>query len=95
MDARLLSSNGDTVEMAHESLAGAWPRLRWWLDDDVEGLRILRHLTVAAESWDELGRPDSELYRGVRQGRAAEWHHRADVTSRAPGATSCATPQPG
>ena len=74
--ARLLSSDGDTVEIAHESLALAWPRLRSWLDDDVEGLRILRHLTVAAESWDELGRPDSELYRGLRQARAVEWRDR-------------------
>ncbi len=71
--ARLLSSDGDTVEIAHESLAVAWPRLRSWLDDDVDGLRIMRHLSVAAGSWDGLGRPDSELYRGVRQARAAEW----------------------
>ena len=76
--ARLLSSDGDTVEIAHESLAVAWPRLRSWLDDDVDGLRIMRHLTVAAESWDELGRPDSELYRGVRQARAAEWRRGHD-----------------
>ena len=74
--ARLLSSDGDTVEIAHESLAVAWPRLRSWLDDDVDGLRIMRHLAVAAESWDELGRPDSELYRGVRQARAVEWRDR-------------------
>ncbi len=78
--ARLLSSDGDTVEIAHESLAVAWPRLRSWLDDDVDGLRILRHLTVAAESWDQLDRPDSELYRGARQARAAEWHHRTEAT---------------
>lgn len=79
--ARLLSSDGDTVEIAHESLAVAWPRLRSWLDDDVDGLRIMRHLTVAAESWDKLGRPDSELYRGVRQARAAEWRrsHEPDL----------------
>ena len=76
--ARLLSSDGNTVEIAHESLAVAWPRLRSWLDDDVDGLRIMRHLTVAAESWDELGRPDSELYRGVRQARAAEWRRGHD-----------------
>ncbi|MFW5471631.1 BTAD domain-containing putative transcriptional regulator [Knoellia sp. CPCC 206435] len=76
--ARLLSSDGDTVEIAHESLAVAWPRLRSWLDDDVDGLRILRHLSVAAESWEVLGRPDSELYRGVRQARAAEWRPRHD-----------------
>jgi WD40 repeat protein/DNA-binding SARP family transcriptional activator len=74
--ARLLASDGDTVEIAHESLAVAWPRLRSWLDEDVEGLRVMRHLAVAAESWDELGRPDSELYRGSRQVRAAEWEQR-------------------
>jgi energy-coupling factor transporter ATP-binding protein EcfA2 len=78
--ARLLASDGDTVEIAHESLAVAWPRLRSWLDEDVDGLRILRHLSVAAESWDGLGRPDSELYRGIRQGRAAEWHQRTNAS---------------
>ncbi len=77
--ARLLSTDGDTVEIAHESLAVAWPRLRSWLDEDVDGLRIRRHLAVAAESWDQLGRPDSELYRGVRQARAGEWHQRTDA----------------
>jgi len=78
--ARLLSSDGETLEVAHESLAVAWPRLRGWLDDDVDGLRIMRHLTVAAETWDELGRPDSELYRGVRLARAIEWRGRSDPT---------------
>ena len=77
VDARLLSSEGDTVEIAHESLAVAWPRLRSWLDDDIDGLRIMRHLAVAAQSWDDLGRPDSELYRGVRLARALEWRDRA------------------
>ena len=71
--ARLLSSDGDTVEIAHEALAMAWPRLRSWLDDDVEGLRIMRHLAVAADSWEELGRPSGELYRGPRQAKAEQW----------------------
>ena len=71
--ARLLSSDGDTVEIAHEALAMAWPRLRSWLDDDVEGLRIMRHLAVAADSWEELGRPPGELYRGPRQAKAEQW----------------------
>lgn len=77
VSARLLASDGDSVEIAHESLAVAWPRLRSWLDEDVDGLRIMRHLAVTAESWDELGRPDSELYRGTRQARAAEWQARS------------------
>ena len=47
--ARLLTSDGDTVELAHEALARAWPRLKDWLDEDVDGLRLLRHVTAAAE----------------------------------------------
>ena len=78
--ARLLSSDGDSVEIAHEALAVAWPRLRSWLDDDVEGLRIMRHLAVAADSWEELGRPPGELYRGPRQANAQQWRSRSAPT---------------
>jgi DNA-binding SARP family transcriptional activator/WD40 repeat protein/energy-coupling factor transporter ATP-binding protein EcfA2 len=75
--ARLVTSDQEVVELAHEALARAWPRLRGWLDDDVEGQRIWRHLAVAADSWEAMGRPDSELYRGVRLERALEWRDRA------------------
>ena len=37
--ARLVTSDDGVVELAHESLARAWPRLRGWLDDDLEGQR--------------------------------------------------------
>jgi WD40 repeat protein/DNA-binding SARP family transcriptional activator len=75
--ARLLTSDDGVVELAHEALARAWPRLRAWLDDDVEGQRTLRHLTVAADTWDAMSRPDSELYRGVRLTSALDWRDRA------------------
>ncbi len=71
--ARLVTSDGKVVELAHESLIAAWPRLRSWLDEDVEGQRMLRHLTVASDSWEAMGRPPSELYRGTRLVRALEW----------------------
>ena len=77
VSARLVTSDEDVVELAHEALARAWPRLRGWLDDDVEGQRTWRHLSVAAEAWDAMGRPDSELYRGVRLDQAVEWRDRA------------------
>jgi len=75
--ARLVTSDDGVVELAHEALARAWPRLRGWLDDDTEGQRTLHHLTVAADAWAAMGRPDSELYRGVRLARALEWRDRA------------------
>ena len=72
MRARLVTAEEDTVELAHEALARAWPRLRSWLDDDAAGQRVLRHLSAAADGWDSLGRPDSELYRGARLEAALE-----------------------
>ncbi|WP_426593204.1 BTAD domain-containing putative transcriptional regulator [Cellulomonas sp. McL0617] len=71
--ARLLTAREDSIEMAHESLARAWPRLRSWIDDDAVGTRLLRHLVAATEAWEALGRPDSDLYRGGRLDAALEW----------------------
>ena len=72
--SRLLTSDDGNITLAHEALAREWPRLRGWLDDDVEGQRILHHLSGTADAWDAMGRPDSELYRGVRLARLLEWH---------------------
>ncbi|MDT7570249.1 MAG: hypothetical protein QOE05_423, partial [Actinomycetota bacterium] len=77
VDARLVSIDGDSIQVAHEALVRVWPRLRGWLDDDVDGQRLFRHLAGAAEAWNAMGRPDSELYRGARLGRALEWRDRA------------------
>ena len=74
--SRLVTSDQGAVEIAHEALARAWPRLREWLEQDREGQRILHHLTTVADSWETLGRPDSELYRGVRLARALDWRAR-------------------
>jgi DNA-binding SARP family transcriptional activator/WD40 repeat protein len=71
--ARLLTVDEATVQVAHESLARAWPRLRAWLDEDREGQRILVHLTSSALGWEALGRDDAELYRGARLRAAEEW----------------------
>ncbi|MFF7160576.1 helix-turn-helix domain-containing protein [Streptomyces sp. NPDC008086] len=70
--ARLLTLDGDTVEMAHEALITAWPRLRGWIDDDRERLRVHRNLTDAAHAWRELGREKGALYRGSRLAAARE-----------------------
>jgi hypothetical protein len=48
--AGLVTANQETVQIAHESLVRAWPRLANWLADDVDGLRILRHLTASADA---------------------------------------------
>ena len=73
VECRLVTSGDDGVGLAHESLARSWPRLQTWLDEDTEGLRIMRHLATSAEGWAALGRPDSELYRGRRLDAVLDW----------------------
>ncbi|MFK0024472.1 hypothetical protein [Streptomyces sp. NPDC090798] len=64
--ARLLTVDGDTVDLAHEALISAWPRLRGWVDENRERLRLHRRLTEAARTWQQLDRDAGALYRGVR-----------------------------
>ena len=75
VDARLLTTDEESVQVSHEALAREWPRLQDWLADDVEGQRILRHLGSASAAWDAMERPDSELYRGGRLTTAQQWRH--------------------
>ncbi|WP_436949845.1 nSTAND1 domain-containing NTPase [Streptomyces sp. SudanB52_2052] len=70
--ARLLTLDGDTVDLAHETLLSAWPRLRGWIEQDRELLRAHRKLTEAARAWEELGRDPGALYRGSRLATAQE-----------------------
>lgn len=71
--ARLVTATEGQIEVAHEALARTWPRLKQWLADDAVGRRIFRHLADAAQAWESLGRPESELYRGGRLEIALDW----------------------
>ena len=66
-------SGGPTVEIAHEVLLREWPRLRGWIDQDRDGLRLLRHLSESAAAWDRLGRDEGDLYRGARLEQSLAW----------------------
>ena len=84
VSSRLVTSDAEGVAVAHEALMRSWPRLREWLDDDIDGQRIMHHLAGAADAWQTLGRPDSELYRGVRLAKALEWRGRSPSPSPSP-----------
>jgi WD40 repeat protein len=72
-DARLLTVSAGSVEFAHEALLREWPRLRDWIEDDRESLRIHRNLGTAAQEWERLGRDEGALYRGSRLAEARDW----------------------
>ncbi|MER7794601.1 hypothetical protein [Streptomyces sp. NPDC097640] len=70
--ARLITLDDEVVNLAHEALITAWPRLRDWIDEDRHRLRLHRQLTEAALAWERLGRDHGALYRGVRLAEADE-----------------------
>ncbi|MGC0405937.1 WD40 repeat protein/energy-coupling factor transporter ATP-binding protein EcfA2 [Streptomyces sp. SAI-126] len=63
---RLITVDDETVDLAHEAVLTAWPRLRTWIDEDRERLRAQRALTEAAHAWTALDRDPEALYRGAR-----------------------------
>ena len=72
-DDRLVTIGEGAVEVAHEALLREWPRLRGWLEEDVQGRRLHHQLRNAAREWDVGGRDPGELYRGVRLASTLEW----------------------
>lgn len=72
-DARLVTTDQNAAEVAHEALIREWPTLRGWLEEDREALRLHRHLTEAAQEWEARGRDPDGLYRGARLAQVAEW----------------------
>ncbi|GAA4005184.1 WD40 repeat domain-containing protein [Allokutzneria multivorans] len=71
--ARLVTVDTASVEITHEALLRAWPRLRQWLDEDREGRLLLQRLDEDAEAWERAGRDPSLLYRGARLAAVRRW----------------------
>ncbi|MDX2548763.1 helix-turn-helix domain-containing protein [Streptomyces sp. WI04-05B] len=70
--ARLITVDGGTVDLAHEALISAWPRLRGWVDAARERIHLQHQLREAARAWNSLGRDPGALYRGARLAAAEE-----------------------
>lgn len=84
--ARLITMHSDTVEITHEALLHAWPRLRDWIHADLAGLLLHQQLAHAAGEWERENRDPSALYRGTRLDTVRTWADESDGWSRlAPG----------
>ncbi|MFD4673116.1 hypothetical protein ACFWNN_25575 [Lentzea sp. NPDC058450] len=64
--ARLITADAGSVEITHEALLQAWPRLRGWIDEDRAGNLTRQRLEEDAATWSEHGHDSSLLYRGAR-----------------------------
>jgi hypothetical protein len=65
--ARLLVSDDPeldyaVVEVAHEALLTHWSRLRDWINDRFDDLRLLRHVRLEAAEWVRRGRLEAHLW---------------------------------
>ncbi|MGI5377076.1 AAA family ATPase [Streptomyces sp. CA-251387] len=78
--ARLVTLDAETVEITHEALLHAWPRLRGWIDEDRQGHLLRQRLEEDGRSWEESDRDSSLLYRGSRLEQAHGWARSAGDT---------------
>jgi WD40 repeat protein len=78
VSARLVTLDADFVEITHEALLYAWPRLRKWIAEDRASMLVRQRLEDDAAEWIGHDRDASLLYRGARlsaaehEGLAAE-----------------------
>jgi len=71
--ARMLTSNQDSIEISHEALLHAWPRLAQWISTDRADNLLGQEVEDAAAAWERSGHDSSVLLRGGRLGAAASW----------------------
>ncbi len=87
IDARLLTSfelpSGEAegeerhrVEIIHESLLSAWPRLVRWQTQDQEGAQLREELRQAAQLWEQHGRSTDRLWTGTAVKEFLLWRER-------------------
>lgn len=71
--ARLLTVDDSKVQIAHEALLRSWPRLRQWIEESRDDLRIRRRINLHAEEWLAEGRESDLLYHGTPLLASLDW----------------------
>lgn len=73
IDARLLTASAERVEIAHEALITAWPRLSEWIDDESAGIVLHNNLARATQAWVDNDGEEAELWRAGKLDTAQMW----------------------
>lgn len=82
--ARLVTQDSESVELTHEALLEAWPRLRGWIDDNRAENLARQRLEADATTWDEQDRDVSLVYRGARLETTERWAHEPQSAETTP-----------
>jgi len=67
------ATRSPTVELAHEAILREWERLREWLNEARDDIRLQRMLAVLSKEWRENNEKNSFLLRGSRLKEFETW----------------------
>lgn len=73
------SSREPTVEVAHEALIRTWERLRTWINESREDLRVQHRVSAAVTEWLGSGKDNSFLASGARLSQFQEWRDNTEL----------------
>lgn len=73
VDARLLTIDRNTIQLAHEAIISSWPRLADWINESRDDLRMQQRIERAATEWIESDRNPDLLYHGTPLSTARDW----------------------
>jgi WD40 repeat protein len=73
VEARLLTIDRNSIQLAHEAIIKSWPRLRDWINESRDDLRVQQRIERAAMDWQEADRDPDLLYHGTPLTTAREW----------------------
>jgi WD40 repeat protein len=82
-DARLVTVDKETVQISHEALITAWPKLGEWLRTYRDDLQLLDSVHDAAAAWHaalESGKQDLLAHRGSRLDDALKLRDASEIT---------------
>ncbi len=65
-----------TIEVSHEALLQAWPRLTDWVSGARKDLRLQHVLSEDVVEWEQHNKPADRLYRGTQLKEAKAWARR-------------------
>ncbi len=71
-----LGGGGQQIEIVHESLLQAWPRLVRWQTQDADGAQLRQQLRQAAQLWQDRGRAEDLLWSGTAYRDFTVWRER-------------------
>lgn len=79
---RVLVPHKGQVELVHDLMLTAWPRMTEWLAEEREFAAVRPRIEADAREWARQGRPPNLLYRRTRLRDASDWLRRTGTPNR-------------